>query len=48
LIGDCDGIVAGSADQIGRTPAEILVELEFHAALSVGTGMIRSRAASAP
>jgi hypothetical protein len=48
LIGDRDGIVAGSEDQIGRAPAEILVELELHAAFSLGTGMTHSRAASAP
>ena len=41
-------IVAGGADQIGGVPAEILVELEFHATFSVGIGMICSRAASAP
>lgn len=43
-----NSIVAGSADQIGRVPTEILVELEFHAAFSAETGMICSRAASAP
>jgi hypothetical protein len=48
LTDDCEGIVAGGADQISRAPAEILVELKFHAAFSVGTGMTRSRAASAP
>ncbi len=48
LTGNRNSIVAGSADQIGRAPAEILVELEFHAAVSAGTGMICSRAASAP
>ena len=36
LTGDGNGVVAGSADQIGRTPAEILVKPEFHAAFSVG------------
>ena len=42
------GIMAGGADQIGCAPAEVLVKLESHAALSVGTGMTRSRATSAP
>src|SRR6266403_2966233 len=46
--GHCNGIVASSADQIGCAPAEVLVNLEPHAALSVGTGMTRSRATSAP
>jgi hypothetical protein len=48
LTGDRDGIVAGCADQIGRAPAEILVELKPHAEFSVGTGITHSRAASAP
>jgi hypothetical protein len=49
LAGDCSHIVlSGSAHHVGGAPAEILVELEFHAAFSVGTGMIRSRAVSAP
>ena len=48
LTGNRNSIVTGGADQIGRTPAEILVELEFHATFSVGTGTTRSRAASAP
>ena len=46
--GHCNGIMAGGADQIGCAPAEVLVKLESHAALSVGTGMTRSRATSAP
>jgi hypothetical protein len=48
LADHCNDIVAGSADQIGRAPAEILVKLESYAAFSVGTGMTRSRLASAP
>ena len=31
-----DRVMAGSTKQLGRTPAEILVKLEFHAAFSVG------------
>jgi hypothetical protein len=41
-------VVPGGAQQLGTTAAEVLVELEFHAARSCGTGMMRSRAASAP
>jgi hypothetical protein len=48
LIANGNDIVAGSADQIGRTPAKILVELKLHAAFSAGIGITRSRAASAP
>ncbi len=48
LTGNRDGIVTGGADQIGRAPAQILVELEVHAAFSAGMGTICSRAASAP
>jgi hypothetical protein len=48
LIADSNHIVSGAADHIGRAAAEILVELEFHPAFSVGTGTTRSRAASAP
>jgi hypothetical protein len=48
LADNCNGVVAGGANEIGRAPAEILVELEFHAGFSAGTGMTRSRAASAP
>jgi len=46
---DCrNDIVAGSADQIAGGATEIFVELELHATFSVGTGITRSRAASAP
>ena len=48
LTGNRNSIVAGCADQVARAPAEILVELEFHATFSVGTGTTCSRAASAP
>src|SRR6266404_9068569 len=48
LTDGCNGIVAGSAEQIGCAPAEIPVELKLHATFSVGTGITRSRAASAP
>jgi hypothetical protein len=48
LADNCNGVVAGGANEIGRAPAEILVELEFLAGFSAGTGMTRSRAASAP
>jgi hypothetical protein len=40
--------VSRPAQQLDTAAAEVLVELEFHAARSWGTGMMRSRAASAP
>ena len=48
LASDCCHIVAGGTDKVGGTLAEIFVGLEFHAAVSEGTGMTRTRAASAP
>jgi hypothetical protein len=40
--------MTGRFEQLQPTAPDILVELEFHAAWSVGTGTMRSRAASAP
>lgn len=41
-------IVTGRFEHFQATTADVLVELELHAAWSVGTGTMRSRAASAP
>jgi hypothetical protein len=40
--------VAGPPQEFGDAVAEVFVELNPHTAGSTGTGMIRSRAASAP
>lgn len=42
------GIVPRPSQEIRLTFPEVLVELELHAPVSVGTGMIRSRDTSAP
>src|SRR3972149_7273547 len=41
-------IMPGSSEQFQPSFTDVLIQLEFHADVSVGTGMIRSRAASAP
>jgi len=41
-------VVSGPAQQFSPALADVLVELESHAAWTVGTGTIRSRATSAP
>src|SRR3954468_18192588 len=41
-------IMAACLQQLQATASDVLVELELHATRSVGTGMMRSRAASAP
>lgn len=48
LIANGHHIVAGCLEKLQSTLADIFVELELHAARVVGTGMIFSRAASAP
>ena len=48
LVADRHHIVAGRLEQLPATTPDILVELELHAARSLGTGTMRSRAASAP
>jgi hypothetical protein len=41
-------IVTRVAQKLQTATPDILIELKFHAALLGGTGMMRSRAASAP
>lgn len=41
-------VVSARLEKLQASRSDILVEPEFHAARSVGTGTIRSRAASAP
>jgi len=48
LLADRHHIVTGRFKQLPATAPDILVELELHAARSLGTGTMRSRAASAP
>ena len=48
LLADRHHIVTVCFEQLSATAPDILVELELHAARSVGTGTMRSRAASAP
>jgi hypothetical protein len=48
LAANRNGVMAGSTDQVGRVPTQVFVELKPHAGFSAGTGMMRSRAASAP
>lgn len=48
LVADGHCIVAGSLEEFPAAPADLLVELDLHATRSIGTGTIRSRAASAP
>ena len=48
LVADGHHIVTGNLQQICAAAADVLVELDFHATWSIGTGTICSRAASAP
>jgi hypothetical protein len=41
-------IMAACLQELQATVSDVLVKLELHATRSVGTGMMRSRAASAP
>ncbi len=48
LLANQHDVVARSLKKALGTPPEVLVELDLHPALAVGTGMMRSRAASEP
>lgn len=48
LITHADGIMTACAHEPDFSFSEVLIELELHRSLWVGTGMIFSRAASAP
>jgi len=48
LISDCRHVVAGRPQKLNTSLADVFIKLELHATFSVGTGMMRSRAASAP
>lgn len=48
LVVHADRIMAALAQKLDTASADILIDLELHPADSTGTGMIRSRAASAP
>lgn len=41
-------VVSKATQKIGARPADIFIKLNSHSAGSTGTGIIRSRAASAP
>lgn len=48
LVPNPDRIMSDRLEELEFLPAEILVELELHGVRFAGTGMILSRAASAP
>lgn len=48
LFANGNRVVTGPAKKLDPVAANILVELELHPLVPIGTGMMRSRAASAP
>ncbi len=48
LVPDPHDVMTGRSQELDFSEAEILVDLELHGAVFVGTGMMFSRAASAP